>query len=69
LSSSESTPSPEVAAHELQASSRVWASLPAMPYDKDAPIPSASWISGEAALVIVSGAAGSWTGAVGSSGM
>jgi hypothetical protein len=38
----ESTPSLEVAAHELQASSRVCTSPPVTPSDKDAPVPSAS---------------------------
>jgi hypothetical protein len=51
-SSSESSLSLEVAAHEVQASSRAWASPPVAPYDKDAPISLASWISGEAALVV-----------------
>jgi hypothetical protein len=55
LTSSESSLSPGVAAHEVQASSRAWASPPAAPYDKDALVSSASWISGEAALVVASG--------------
>jgi hypothetical protein len=41
---------PKVALHEVQASSRAWASPPATPYDKDTPVSSASWISGERAL-------------------
>jgi hypothetical protein len=67
-SSLESSPSSEVVAHEVQASSRGWASTPAMPCYKDAPVSSASWISGEAVLVVISGATRSWTGVEGSSG-
>jgi hypothetical protein len=62
------TSSPEVAAHEVRASSRVRASPPTAPYDRDAPVSSASRISGEVAVVIVSGAADSCTTVVGSSG-
>jgi hypothetical protein len=46
----------EVATHEVQESSGAWALPPATPCDKDAPISSASWISGEAALVVPLGA-------------
>jgi hypothetical protein len=45
-----------VAAHEVQESLRAWASPPTTPYNRDAPVSSASWISGEAALVVPSGA-------------
>jgi hypothetical protein len=55
-SSSETPPDPEVVAHEVQASSRAWASPPVVPCDKDALVSSASWIYGEAALVVPSGA-------------
>jgi hypothetical protein len=59
---------PEVALHEVQESSRAWASPPATPYDKDTPVSSASWISGEASLIVPSGVTHSWTTAAGSSG-
>jgi hypothetical protein len=56
-SSSVSSLDPEVTAHEVQASSRVWALPLAAPRNKAASAPSsASWISGEAALVVSSGA-------------
>jgi hypothetical protein len=56
LPSSVSSLDSEVAAHEVQASSRVWASPLGAPCSKDVPAPSsASWISGEAALAVSSG--------------
>jgi hypothetical protein len=67
-SSSETSPDPEVAAHEVQVSSRAWASPPVAPCDKDAPVYLASWIFGEATLVVPSGVIHSWTAAAGSSG-
>jgi hypothetical protein len=45
----------EVAAHEVQASSRVWASPLATSYSKAAPVSSSAyWIFGEAALAVPS---------------
>jgi hypothetical protein len=56
-SSSESASSPVVVAHEEHASSSVRASPPAAPWEKDAPVSSATWISGAMALATVSGTA------------
>jgi hypothetical protein len=54
-SSSASSPDLEVAAHEVQASSRVWASPLATSYSKAAPVSSSAyWIFGEAALAVPS---------------
>jgi hypothetical protein len=54
-SSSESASSPEVVAYEVHASSSVRGSLHATPCEKDAPVSSATWISGVVALATVSG--------------
>jgi hypothetical protein len=54
--------------HEVQASSRLWVSPPAVLFDNDAHVSSTSWISMEVAPVIVSGVTGSWMAADGSSG-
>jgi hypothetical protein len=59
-SSSESSPDSMVAAHRVQASSRARASSLPAPYDRDVPVSSTSWISGEATLAVPSGVACSW---------
>jgi hypothetical protein len=54
-SSSESSSDLKTVAHRVQASSRPQTSPLAAPYDKDAPVTSTSWISGEATLVVILG--------------
>jgi hypothetical protein len=66
-SSSESASSPEVATHEVHASSSVRASPHAAPCERDAPVSSATWISRVVALAVVSGMPDTCSTAVGSS--